>query len=149
MSSSIILRAVDDEAQTLACFAVMCQLRPHLQDAQAFAEQIGRQAVQGYRLLAAWRGNEVVAVAGYRLQENTLYGRFVYLDDLVTRVTEQRSGVGQQLIEAVRGEALRNGCAHLVLDTGLGNALAQRFYYRQGLLARGMHFAQSLQEIGA
>lgn len=149
MSSSISLRTVDSQAECLACFAVMRELRPHLQDAQAFVEQIGRQAVQGYRLLAAWRGDEVVALAGYRLQENTLYGRFVYLDDLVTCASEQRSGIGQQLIEAVRDEALRAGCAHLVLDTGLGNALAQRFYFRNGLLARGMHFAQSLQEIGA
>lgn len=149
MSSPITLRAVEDEVQCLGCFPVMRELRPHLEDAQAFVRQVLRQADQGYRLLAAWRGDEVVALAGYRLQENTLYGRFVYIDDLVTRADEQRSGVGQQLIEAVRAEATDMGYAHLVLDTGLGNALAQRFYFRQGLLARGMHFVQSLKGVCA
>lgn len=148
MSHPISLRTVESEAECLACFAVMRELRPHLQDAQAFVEQIQRQADQGYRLLAACRADDVVGLAGYRLQENTLYGRFVYIDDLVIRAADQRSGLGQWLIEAVRAEAVDNACAHLVLDTALGNALAQRFYYRQGLLARGMHFAQALQEGG-
>jgi len=36
------------------------------------------------------------------------------------------------------------GCKNFVLDTGLHMALAQRFYFRQGLLARGMHFVEAL-----
>ena len=83
MSDSVTLRAVQDPAQCLACFAVMRELRPHLHDAGAFVAQVQRQADQGYRLLAAWRGEQVVGLAGYRLQENTLYGRFVYIDDLI------------------------------------------------------------------
>ncbi|MCJ9714285.1 GNAT family N-acetyltransferase, partial [Bordetella hinzii] len=38
----------------------------------------------------------------------------------------------------------REDCAQLVLDTGLGNALAQRFYFRQGLLSAALHFRQAL-----
>jgi hypothetical protein len=33
---------------------------------------------------------------------------------------------------------------HLVLDTVLGSSLAQRFYFRQGLLSEGLHFNQAL-----
>jgi hypothetical protein len=32
------------------------------------------------------------------------------------------------------------------LDTGLHMALAQRFYFRQGLLAKGMHFVEPLTQ---
>lgn len=32
----------------------------------------------------------------------------------------------------------------LVLDTALANAFAQRFYFREGLLTRGLHFSQEL-----
>lgn len=149
MSQSITLRAVQDPVQCLACFALMRELRPHLVDAQAFVAQVQRQASQGYRLLAAWRGDQVVGLAGYRLQENTLYGRFVYVDDLIVLPTEQRSGVGGLLIEAVRREAIDSRHAHLVLDTALGNAFGQRFYYRQGLLARGLHFVEVLPQVAA
>lgn len=140
----IYLRHIDSDQDYQACFTVMRELRPHLADADAFTAQARRQAGQGYRLLAAWQGNEVKGLAGYRIQENLLYGRFLYVDDLVSALDARSHGLGGQLIDAVREEAQRQGCAHFVLDTALGNSLGQRFYFRQGLLARGMHFCQPL-----
>jgi GNAT superfamily N-acetyltransferase len=142
--STLRLSHADNEQDYLACFDVMRELRPHLTDATAFATQACRQAGQGYRLLAAWQDEQVKGLAGYRIQENLLYGRFLYVDDLVAASDSRSLGVGGRLIDALREEARRQGCAHFVLDTGLGNALGQRFYFRQGLLARGMHFSQSL-----
>ena len=142
--NAIRLSPADDDQACLACFDVMRELRPHLADAAAFAAQVRRQAGQGYRLLAAWQDGRVRGLAGYRLQENLLYGRFLYVDDLVAAADARRFGVGGMLIDALREEARRQGCAHFVLDTALGNALGQRFYFRQGLLARGMHFCQPL-----
>jgi ribosomal protein S18 acetylase RimI-like enzyme len=138
------LSAIESDEDYRASFAVMQELRPHLTDAAAFAEQVRRQAGQGYRLLAAWQDGEVRALAGYRLQENLLYGRFLYVDDLVTSTGARRQRLGEHLIDALRNEAREQGCSHLVLDTALANALAQRFYYRQGLLGAGMRFRQPL-----
>lgn len=138
------LSPIDSDQDYQASFDVMRELRPHLSDATAFTAQVRRQAEQGYRLLAAWQDNQVKALAGYRLQENLLYGRFLYVDDLVTTSDARGHGLGARLIDALRDEARRQGCANFVLDTGLGNSLGQRFYFRQGLLATGMHFRQSL-----
>lgn len=138
------LAHVETDAQLQACFAVMSELRPHLADTAAFIDQVRRQAGQNYRLLAAWQGEEAKALAGYRLQENLLYGRFLYVDDLVASAEARSHGLGAALIDALREEARAQGCAHLVLDTALGNALGQRFYFRQGLLAKAMHFSQAL-----
>ncbi|MFA5493417.1 MAG: GNAT family N-acetyltransferase [Porticoccaceae bacterium] len=138
------LGPIDSDQDYRACFSVMRELRPHLTDVATFVAQVRRQAGEGYRLLAAWRGEQVEGLAGYRIQENLLYGRFLYVDDLVATADARRQGLGGKLIDALREEAQRQGCAHLVLDTGLGNALGQRFYFRQGLVARGMHFCQPL-----
>ncbi|QCP52821.1 hypothetical protein FAZ95_27235 [Trinickia violacea] len=54
-----------------------------------------------------------------------------------------------QLLNKVREIARRASCAHFLLDTGLHMALAQRFYFRNGLLARGMHFVESLAQSGS
>ncbi|OZI74769.1 GNAT family N-acetyltransferase [Bordetella genomosp. 12] len=142
--SSLRFNHIETDAEYLASFAVMQELRPHLRDADAYRQQLRRQAGQGYRLLAAWQDDQVQGLAGYRWQENLIYGRFIYVDDLVTTSAARSHGVGAMLIEAVRQQARQQGCAHLVLDTALGNALGQRFYFRQGLLAAGMHFRQSL-----
>ncbi|MGM8851742.1 GNAT family N-acetyltransferase [Salinicola halophyticus] len=142
--TTVRLLPVTTEQECLRCFDVMRELRPHLDAPQTFVSQIMRQMAMGYRLLAVWEENRVVGLAGYRLTENLLYGRFVYVDDLVVRAAGRRHGLGARLIAAVREQARAMSCRHLVLDTGLGMALAQRFYFRQGLLSRGMHFVEAL-----
>ncbi|MDU4997849.1 MAG: GNAT family N-acetyltransferase [Enterobacteriaceae bacterium] len=135
---------VESDRALHAAYLVMRELRPHLTDAENFITRVHRQAEKGYCLLGVWQEQELLALAGYRLSENLLYGRFLYVDDLVTAPHARSLGLGAILIDALREEARAQTCTHLVLDTGLGNALGQRFYYRQGLLAVGMHFRQSL-----
>ncbi|BAP42680.1 GNAT family N-acetyltransferase [Pseudomonas sp. 21LCFQ02] len=139
---------LEDPQALAASFGLMRVLRPHLDNADAYVAQLQRQAGQGYRLLAAMQDAQIVGLAGYRELENLLYGRFVYVDDLLISPALQRSGLGGQLLDQVRQQARQLGCDHFVLDTGLHMALAQRFYFRQGLLASGMHFTQRLRAGG-
>lgn len=134
------IRPIEDEAAVRACFAVMHQLRPHLADADELVARWRRQVEDGYRLIAVWRGGEPVALAGYRLQENLVYGPFLYVDDLVTDNRLRSSGLGNLLMDHLKAEAVRLGCARLVLDTPLSNVLGHRFYYRNGLLAGALRF---------
>ncbi|WP_409299848.1 GNAT family N-acetyltransferase [Pseudomonas sp. KCJK8993] len=142
---SYTLQHLDSEAALAASFDLMRVLRPQLSSPAAYVAQVARQTEQGYRLLAAWEAEHIVGLAGYRTLENLLYGHFIYVDDLVVCPQLQRSGVGARLLSAVRDEAVQRQCEHVVLDTGLHMPLAQRFYFRQGLLARGMHFTQRLR----
>lgn len=141
------LQHLDNEKTLQASFDLMRVLRPHIANSSNYVAQLVRQARQGYRLLAAWDGEQIVGLAGYRELENLIYGRFIYVDDLVVAPPLQRSGLGGRLLNAVRDEAIHHQCDHLVLDTGLHMPLAQRFYFRHGLLARGMHFTQRLREV--
>ena len=149
MDSSITYRHLDTPDDWTRAFDIMKELRPHLTDAAAFREQMRRQREESYRLLAACdREGAILGLAGYRTQTNTLYGRFVYVDDLVVTSRLQRGGIGAGLLDRVREIARHSRCAHFVLDTGLHMALAQRFYYRNGLLAKGMHFVEPLAQHG-
>lgn len=127
-----------------ACHPVMVQLRPLLTDADEFVRRVVKQRAQGYRLLMAVSDGVPVALAGYRCLDNLIHGRFLYVDDLVTSSDGRGQGIGEQLLGALRPIALDEGCARLVLDTALSNCLAQRFYFRSGLLARGLHFSMDL-----
>ena len=144
MGRDIELRSVEQLAEIGACHSVMMELRPHLKDAGSFVRQVMRQREHGYRLSAAWHGDRIVGVIGYRLQENLLYGRFVFVDDLVVQQEFRRDGVGARLLSVARAYARETSCRHFVLDTGLHMALAQRFYFRQGLLAHAMGFSETL-----
>jgi GNAT superfamily N-acetyltransferase len=144
MGREIETKNIEQLADVGACHAVMLQLRPHLEDADSFIRQVMRQREDGYRLSAAWCEGRVVGAIGYRLQENLLYGRFVFVDDLVVHEAFRRHGVGAKLLAVARAYARETGCRQFVLDTGLHMALAQRFYYRQGLLAHAMGFSEAL-----
>lgn len=143
------IRPIEDEAALRACFPVMHQLRPHLADADELVARWCRQVEDGYRLVAVWREGTPVALAGYRLQENLVYGRFLYVDDLVTDANLRSSGLGNVLMDYLKDETQRRGCVRLVLDTPLSNVLGHRFYYRNGLLAGALRFGFSVQPGGA
>jgi GNAT superfamily N-acetyltransferase len=144
MNRDVEIRSIELPADIRACHPVMMELRPHLKDVESFVQQVIRQREDGFRLSAAWCGDRIVGVVGYRLQENLLYGRFVFVDDLVVYKASRSDGVGAQLLSAARAYAREMKCGHFVLTTGLHMALAQRFYFRQGLLARAMGFSETL-----
>jgi GNAT superfamily N-acetyltransferase len=125
-------------------FPVMVQRRPRLAGPEELVARVLRQREAGYRILAAWQEGKPIGLAGYRIAENLIHGRFVYVDDLVTAEGERRHGVGARLLDAVATEGRRLGCGRLVLDTALDNVLAHRFYYRQGLLARALRFSRDI-----
>jgi GNAT superfamily N-acetyltransferase len=122
------------------CYNLMRQLRPNLASASEFEQRWRRQMDAGYRLLALWSGERPVALAGFRVLETFVHGRFLYVDDLVADERERGRGYGERLIARLKLEGRTLGCGELVLDTGLDNVLAHRFYHRQGLLAMALRF---------
>jgi ribosomal protein S18 acetylase RimI-like enzyme len=138
------IRPARTQADIEACFPIMHALRPHLTGSAEMIERVQRQFSQGYHLLAAWSGDTVVGLAGYRMQENLIRGRFCYVDDLVVAETQRRHGLGARLLDAVAEQARAAGCARLTLDTALDNLLGQRFYFRYGMLPASLRFGMQL-----
>jgi GNAT superfamily N-acetyltransferase len=150
MGTNLTFQHLESPDDWIRAFDVMKELWPHLTDPEAFCAQLHRQHEESYRLLAACSmDGTILGLAGYRAQTNTLYGHLIYLDDLVVTSRLQRSGIGAELLNKVREIARQAWCAHFVLDSGLHMPLAQRFYFRNGLLAKGMHFVESLAHGGS
>jgi len=138
------MRHAETEADIALCFPLMRELRPHLSGVEEFIVRVNRQRADGYRLLAAWRNGVPQGLAGYRMTEMLVRGPFCYVDDLVVRPDGRRSGLGARLLDAVAAEARAKGLPDLVLDTAIGNALGQRFYFRYGMLPTALRFAKRL-----
>ena len=135
----------ETEAEITACFEVMLELRPMLANAESFLEKILRMQKRGYRLLTAMQNGVPVALAGYREEEMLIHGRFFYVDDLITSENQRGHGLGEQLLQFIFGLAREQKLDKVILDTGIGNSLAQRFYFRIGMLATGLHFTYDLE----
>lgn len=126
------------------CFPVMAQLRPHLQR-EEFIARVQRQTTDGYRLAYLNADGNVKSVAGYRISENLAWGRFLYVDDLVTDAAARSLGYGKALLAWLTGHARQNGCAQLHLDSGMQRKDAHRFYLREGMDNAGFHFVTKLE----
>ncbi|SEE24645.1 Acetyltransferase (GNAT) family protein [Rhizobiales bacterium GAS188] len=138
------MRHADDEASVVACFPLMRQLRPHLVSEQEFVARWRRQHADGYRILAVWDGENPLALAGYRIQDNLLHGRHLFVDDLVTSESARGGGHGRRLLAQLAAEGRASGCTKLALGAAMGNTLGHRFYFRNGLLATGFGFTMAL-----
>ena len=132
------------DAEVLACFPLMRQLRPHLTSPEDFLARVRRQAAEGYQLLVAWEDDTPVALGGYRIVEMLVRGRFLYVDDLVTTEAARGRGLGARVLRALEEEARAAGLPALVLDTAADNIAAHRFYEREGMRMVARRYAKGL-----
>lgn len=137
------IRLAATDTDIAACYPVMRELRPHLV-AEHFLEQIRSQEKAGYRLAMLEAAAGVVAVAGFRISENLAWGRFLYVDDLVTLATHRSQGYGAKLLAWLREYAAKESCLQLHLDSGSQRKDAHRFYLQAGLTITSFHFAETL-----
>lgn len=127
-------------AEIDATFAVMRQLRPHLASADDYRVAVERMMQSGFHLAAALEGGTVRAVAGYRLSESLAWGRYLYVDDLVTDDSARSQGFGRALLDWLKTEARTHACRELHLDSGVQRHGAHRFYLRERMDITAYHF---------
>ena len=134
------IRIAKTDQEIDGCFAVMSQLRPHLLR-DAFVEQVRRQQKQSYDLAYLRESDRVAAVAGFRIGENLAWGKYLYVDDLVTDTAVRSAGHGRALLTWLQEHAREAGCAQLHLDSGVQRFDAHRFYLRHRMAITSHHFA--------
>lgn len=125
------------------CYAVMAQLRPHIQQDE-FLPLVKAQIQNGYQLAYVDTQGIPVACAGFRYGQTLAWGKFLYVDDLITDEQQRSKGYGKQLLDWLNAQARDNGCGQLHLDSGVQRVDAHRFYEREGLSKTSYHFAMSL-----
>jgi predicted N-acetyltransferase YhbS len=137
-----ILLATDID-QIKRCAPVLRELRTLLTEEQII-DRIQQQTPDGYHLAYVETAGLVTSVAGYRVTRNLTYGKFLYIDDLVTRADQKRNGHAGQLIEWLCQQAQDQGCSFLVLDSGVQRFEAHRFYLAHRMDITAHHFARKL-----
>lgn len=144
MNDAPLVQVLSRREDVEATFAVMKQLRPHLERA-TYADTIARMQAGGFRLAAMKVGGQVVAVAGYRRTENLAWGPHYYVDDLVTAEADRSRGHGKMLLDWLKNAARAEGCASLQLDSGVQRYAAHRFYLRERMDITSHHFGVALE----
>ena len=131
------------DADKLACFPVLKELRTQLEEAD-FLPQLRRLEAQDYQLAFVRDEGEVTAVAGFWVSEALAYGKYMHVYDLVTGANVRSKGHGAALMDFLKTLARDAGCVQLHLDSGVQRFEAHKFYLREGFRISSHHFAMDL-----
>jgi GNAT superfamily N-acetyltransferase len=122
----------------------MKELRPHL-ELPDFLKQVQRQQQQfNYQIVYLQIDGEIRAVAGFRISESLAWGKFLYVDDLVSKSEDRSKGYGGELFNWLIDYARTENCQQLTLDSGVQRFAAHRFYLRQRMEITSHHFTIKL-----
>lgn len=137
------IQVAESDAQILACFPVLRELRPQLEEA-SFVQRVRTLERSGYRLAYLEDAGAVVAVTGFRVGDSLAWGHYLYVDDLVTASSVRSRGFGAAVFAWLCDFAERQGCEQLHLESGVQRKGAHRFYLREGMELSSYHFSKHL-----
>ncbi len=83
-------------------------------------------------------------MAGFRVIEFLAYGRFLYVDDLVTAEDVCSERHGKRMLDWLVRVAREEYYSTLQLDSGVQRHAAHRFYFREGMKISSYHFSMAL-----
>lgn len=134
---------------TALAYNAIKELRVSLVSSQSFSNQVDNiQRGAGYRLFAVFvpEQKEAVAVCGFRLTHNLVWGRYIHIDDLVTQQAHRRQGYAKALLDAVTIEAKKLGCTEIHLNAYVlpERAAMHRLCYNNDFFIASHHFRRSL-----
>lgn len=135
------LKTHDEIAQAFDAFL---ELRPHLQSKEMFVGQVMEQYKEGYKIIAAYEQDEVVACIGFRFLTTLAWGKIFYIDDLITKEKTRGKGYGKFLLDHIIQIAREHLCKEVHLDTGYARHAAHKVYLKQGFEFHCHHLALKL-----
>jgi GNAT superfamily N-acetyltransferase len=123
---------------------VMSQLRPHI-SREDFLPRVRRQIEAfDYGLIYLKDAGEVKAVAGIRISEWLHGGKYLEIDDLVSKDGERSKGYGGKLFDWIVEHARSESCNHVRLLSGVQRFDAHRFYLRRRMNIEAHYFTLTL-----
>jgi GNAT superfamily N-acetyltransferase len=139
-----VIKKMLSDIDVLTTYPVMKQLRTHVGE-QEYVDRVKRQkAAAGYEVAAVIDNGQVRCVAGYRISECLSWGKFLYVDDLVSDQSDRSKNYGKQMMDWLLAEARKHGCQELHLDSGVQRHGAHRFYLRERMDITCYHFAMKI-----
>ena len=142
----ITVRLLQDLEDIRTSWSLMQQLRTNHSDEESYLQQVERQRRNtGYNLVGALGSDgQLLGLAGFVYSEMLSRGRYLYVDDLVIAEGHRSQGIGGVLISWLRTHARNFGCSSLHLDCSNHRLDSHRFYRREGLEDRSLHFVLDL-----
>ena len=138
------IQIASTDEEILASYTVMSHLRPEVPEAEYLSRVRTLQKETNYTLVALKSGGKVLCVAGFRSCRSLGWGKYLYVDDLVTDQANRSTGFGNALFAWLVARAKADDCDELRLDSAVYRSRAHRFYFLQRMDVACFHFRLAL-----
>lgn len=139
----IEIKTANSDQEIVSCWEVMLQLRPMLKKDE-FVSFLKLLQSEGYVLNYIEQDGKPVALAGFRFKHMLLFGKMIYVDDLVTLEEYRGKGLASVLLKNIENMAQKNKCKSVQLDSGITNTGAHKLYHKEGFANIAFHFIKTL-----
>jgi GNAT superfamily N-acetyltransferase len=130
-TQTMTIKELKNEREWKEAFPVMKQLRTHLDETDFLALVEEATQKEGYKLVALYYYDQVVAVTGFMPMVTLYNGRSIWVCDLVTDSAERSNGYGEALLTYVHDWSKENGYDLVSLSSNLQRVDAHRFYEKK------------------
>lgn len=135
-----MIKIAESEQEYIKCFEVLSDLRPHL-EVDEFFSRITRMSDEiGYKLVYLTE-HEIIAVAGIRISEWLHTGKYIEIEELITRECERSKGYGGLLFDWILEYARGKKCSQVRLVSGVSRESAHKFYLGKGMVYEAKYFS--------
>lgn len=124
-----------------ACYPVMSELRPQISVKEFIPLVRHLGSTTGFKLAFLRADGEIKSVAGYRIAEWLAGGKYLEIEDLVSKASERSKGYGGLLFDWIKDLAARSGCKQVRLVSNVRRLDAHRFYLRKGMTLEAHYFS--------
>ncbi|GAA2553181.1 GNAT family N-acetyltransferase [Mycolicibacterium diernhoferi] len=138
-----LVRVDAHDPNLVAVWTLLTELRPQL-TLQTFAQLLIDAVQMNLVYEAAILEGKAVALVGWRLVTDSRLGRHVYVADLVVTTRRRGLGLGHAVLAKVVERTRELECTHVVLDSGITNTSAHRFYEAFGFTQTALQFELAL-----
>lgn len=134
------IRIASTDEEIVATWPVMRLLRPEIPHFEYLSRVRMQEREVGFQLAALRVAGEVVCVAGFRVCRSLGWGKFLYIDDLVTEEERRSEHHGSIMFHWLKDFGRQQGCEQLRLDSAVYRHGAHRFYLRERMDILCFHF---------
>ena len=139
-----MIAIAETDSEIEECYTVMAELRPRF-TREDFLPTVKRLTAKTDFRLVYLKDEEVKAVGGFRIAEWLAGGKYLEIEDLVSKDGERSKGYGGALFDWLVEHAKREGCDHIRLMSHVTRFGAHRFYLRKGMNIEAHYFSMKLR----
>jgi GNAT superfamily N-acetyltransferase len=142
--NQVTIKKLNTKADMLLAYPIVRQRYQNM-TLENYDAQISEMiAMNDFKMIGAFIGEEIVGVTGYWMLRMLYCGRYLQISSFIVDEEKRGAGIGKKILEAVEEIGKNLQCEKVVLESFVENKKSHPLYFREGFYIRGFHFMKDL-----